>query len=336
MGFSVSKQPDWDLRRFVKVPPQLLFCNDLHANSKLLLIMLMNQVGFKPVSISVIDRCLNVHRSTRIRCMAELRELGFVKGDDTHIILIDPIPVLAKLKARKERLDQEIRETVEAAEDSEIANIGTLGNKQEPQRRDYPQEAAAAWNNYRPKDYQRIRRMSAPLLKAIDCHMRELRVPAHCYEEFFAILKAGIEKSRFWSVDNTNKTLQAITGIGNSSDKKRGHVYALFNDGVEAPAQATNEEERSDTTVFPSSYRKVIDEYEAAQHNYHQAYLARKLTTAHEEYVIRTEDAIKDLGLEPSRFRFKFGIGSWPTETPEPEEARVVNWTYEDDYGHAY
>lgn len=336
MGFTVSKQSDWDLRRFVKVPTQLLFCNDLQPNSQRLLIMLINQVGFKPVSIGVIDRCLNIHRSTRIRCMAELRELGFISGDDNHIVLVDPVPVLAKLKAKSDRIESECKETIGAEDTNNDQVLGNIVAVEEVQKRDYLQEAADAWNNYRPKDYQRIRRMSARLVKAIDCHMRELRVPAHNYDEFFSILKAGVEKSRFWSSDNSNKTLQSITGIGDPSDRKRGNVYTLFNEGVEAPAAATNEEERSDTVVFPASYRKVIDEYETAQHGYHQAYLARTLTPDHASYVVRTEAAIKELGLDPQRFRFKYGISTWPTDTSEPEEARVVDWTYDDEYGHAF
>ncbi len=334
MGISVSKQSNWDVPLFVKVPPQLLLCTELHANSKLLLIMLMNQVGFRPVSITAIDRCLGIHRSTRIRCMAELREYGFISGDDTHVVLMDPIPVLAKLKVKRDRVEKEIREAMTF--DEYFEQLAAPDESVQAQRRDFLQEATDAWNRYRPKDYKKVRRISAPLAKAIDCHMRELGVSAHCYEEFFSILKAGIEKSKFWSVDNSSKTLQSITGIGSPTDKKKGNVYALFNDGVDAPAEASDETQREDTTVFPASYRKLIDEYEAAQHSYSEAYRSGSVTQAHEDYVIRTEQALVETGLDPVRFRYKFGLSTWPTTTPEPEEARVVNWTYEDEYGQAY
>lgn len=333
MALAVSKQSSWEPRPFVKVPPQLILCNELHANSKLLLIFLINQVGFKPVSLSTVDRCLNIHRSTRIRCMAELKELGFIKGDDTHLILQDPGPVLTALKNKRTKAEVEYQEVLSYTD--YCAQVEDAP-EQAPTKRDYLQEATDAWNRYRPKDYQKIRRISAQLVKAIDMHMRELRVPAHHYEEFFAILKTGIERSEFWSKQNNNKTLQSITGLGNPTDRKKGHVYALFNDGVGAPAAPVEEVERADTIVYPAKFRKLIDEYEGAQHNYQQAYQGRTLTPAHDDYVIRTEKALREVGLDPAMFRFKYGLKTWPTDTPEPAQSRVVNWTYDDEYGYGY
>lgn len=333
LALAVSKQSQWEPVPFVKVPPQLILCSELHPNSKLLLIFLMNQVGFKPVSLSTVDRCLGIHRSTRIRCMAELRELGFIQGDDSHVVLLDPGPVLASLRRKRIKSELEYQEVLQYTDYCDQLDAEP---KASAEKRDYLQEATDAWNLYRPKDYQKIKRISAQLVKAIDSHMRELSVPAHHYEEFFSILKAGIERSDFWSKQNTSKTLQSITGIGNPTDKKKGNVYALFNDGVGSPSIPVEEVERKDTTVYPAKYRKIIDEYEAAQHSYQQASQSRSLTEAHDEYVIRTEKALKEIGLDPSLFRFKYGLKTWPTDTPEPKSSRVVNWTYDDEYGYAY
>lgn len=334
LALVVSKQSPWEPLPFVKVPPQLILCSELHPNSKLLLIFLMNQVGYKPVSLSTVDRCLGIHRSTRIRCVTELRDLGFVKGDENHLVLQDPAPVLATLKKRRAKVELEYQEVLTYNEYQNTLD-GTSEDSQAT-KRDYMQEATDAWNRYRPKDYQKIRRISAQLVKAIDLHMRELRVPAHNYDEFFSILKTGVERSEFWSKHNSAKTLQSITGLGNPTDKKRNNVYSLFNDGVGIPATPVEEVERKDTIVYPAKYRKLIDEYEAAQHSYQQANQARNLTPANDEYVIRTEQALRDVGLDPALFRFKYGLKTWPTSTPEPSESRVVNWTYDDEYGHGY
>jgi hypothetical protein len=332
MPFIVSKESNWNVNSFVKVPFQLIICDELHSNSKLMLMLLINQVGFKPVSISVIDRCLNIHRSTRTRCLTELRELGFIKGSDGHIVLCDPVPILTKLRKERRSLEEQIEE---------ISGVDPIDEQKElvvntAKPRDFLQEATDAWNRYRPKDYQKIRRISSQLVKAVDTHMRELGVRAHSYDEFFSILKAGVERSDFWSKTNSNKTLQSITGIGSPTDKKKSNVYALFNDGVDAPSTSLSEEERSDTVVYPASYRNIIDEYDAAQTLYSQAYRDRNLTDDHRAYVIRTENALVELGLNPTNFRFKFGIKDWPTDTPEPETSRVVNWTYDDEYCHAF
>lgn len=266
--------------------------------------------------------------------MTELKELGFIKGDDNHIVLMDPGPVLAELKKKRAKAETEYQEIMSYTEYQEQTEIASENVKNE--KRDYLQEATDSWNRYRPKDYQKIRRISAQLVKAVDLHMRELRVPAHHYDEFFAILKTGIERSDFWSKQNSNKTLQAITGLGNPTDKKKSHVYALFNDGVETPAKPVEEVERKDTIVYPAKFRKLIDEYEAAQHSYQQATQDRSLSEAHADYVIRTEQTLRDAGLDPALFRFKYGLKTWPTDTPEPAKSRVVNWTYDDEYGYGY
>jgi hypothetical protein len=333
MQFVVSKEKNWKLSQFVMVPVSLVMCSQLGPNSKLLLIFLMNQLNYRPVDIVVMDDALGIHRTTRARCLAELRELRFIKGDDKHIVVCDPIPVLTRLKKQRRTTEQELDEIIDRSDDigRQLQVVPVIA-----EQRDYLQDATDAWNRYRPKDYQKIRRISAQLVKAVDTHMRDLKVPAHSYDEFFSILKAGVERSPFWSKQNTNKTLQSITGIGNSSDIKKGHVYALFNDGVEAPSASLSEEERADTVVYPAAYRRLIDEYEAAQTSYSQAYFDRKPLEDVASYVTRTEADLVAVGLDPAKFRYKYGISEWPTATPEPEHARIVNWTYDDEYGHGY
>lgn len=339
MPFVVSKSKDWQVDRYIKVPFHLVCCEQLTPNAKLLLMALMNQVGFRPVNHSTLDRLLGIHRSTRTRCLAELKELGFLGGSDTHIVLNDPMPILRELRQLRDSEEEEARKVlidggvIESAIEQQPLPVKT---ERDVEKRDYVQEATEAWNLYRPADYQAARRLSAQLVKAVDMHMRDLGVKAHRYEEFFSILKAGVERSDFWSKQNTSKTLQSITGIGSASDKKRSNVYNLFNLGVDAPAQPAQEDERHDTVVYPAAYRKIIDEYEAAQHAYQQASQNRTITSQVESYVRRTEQAVKDLGLDPVRFRFKYGLSTWPTDTPEPQESRVVTWTFDDEYSHAY
>ena len=335
MTFVVSKSSDWDVDSYVKVPFSLVCCEHLTSSSKLILIALYNQVGFRPVNYGTLDRLLGIHRSTRIRCFAELRELQFLNGDDNHLVMNDPVPVLKKLIKNGQK-DQIQAQEVLSYEDYAKQALSLEEDAPKAVKRDYLQEATDAWNRYRPRDYKAVNRISAQIIKAIDIHMRDLRVPPHRYEEFFSILKAGIEKSDFWSNQNSAKTLQSVTGVGTPTDKKKGNVYALFNDGVQQPATATEEGERSDSTVFPAKYRKLIDEYESAQTVYNEAYRGRSLTEDHRGYIVRTEQDLSNAGLDPARFRFKFGIRDWPTTVPEPVESRVVNWSFDDEYGNVY
>jgi hypothetical protein len=97
---TVSKSSQWDCQNsYVKVPVRLLLCDSLTANAKLLWIALANQAGFRPISKSVLDLRLGVHRSTRSRLMEELTDAGFIEGTARHIYLKDPIPVFDRLEA---------------------------------------------------------------------------------------------------------------------------------------------------------------------------------------------------------------------------------------------
>lgn len=295
---------------------------------------LFNQCGYKTVKARSIDRLLGIHRATRIRCMTELRELGFIGGTDNHIIVNDPQPILANLeKECKESLKEvEIIVTREQAAESLKVEQAV---KEIPAKRDYMQEATDAWNAYRPKDYQSIRRISAQLIKAIDIHMKDNQIAPHDYTEFFSLLKGGVEQSDFWANKNSSKNLQSITGIGNPTDKKRSNVYQLLNAGFDSPAQPMHEQDRVDTIVYPAEFRPLISDYEGAQYVYNSAYRKREITPEIEEYVIRTEQALKAVGLDPAKFRLKYGMATWPTDTPEPAEVRSADWVFDDERGYA-
>jgi hypothetical protein len=267
--------------------------------------------------------------------MDELRQLGFISGPDSHPMLADPAPIIDKLKRDKARVEEEYDKMIackSAVTEGEQTG-GDLGVQRA--KRDYLQEATDAWNKYRPKDYAKIRRISMQLVRAIDIHMKDLGIKAHDYEEFFSVIKAGVESSDFWSNQNRSRTLNSITGVGTPSDTKRSNVYNLFNAGVDSPAEPTKEEDRSDTIVYDPSVRKLISDYEDAQHSYQQAWSQGTITRDVELFVIRTETNLVEAGLDPARFRFKYGLDRWPTGTPEPEESRVINWTFADEVGYA-
>ena len=323
---TVSREGEWDPYLFVMVPRSLLMCKQLGHFSRLALMFLIAQVDYGPITAEVMDSALNIHRTTRVRCLTELKEKGFVKGDKGHIILCDPIPILTKLWDERCSAEKELGEIVgryRPVVRKESAPAVAI------EQRDYMQEAADSWNRYRPKDYSKIRRISSELVKAVDMHMRHLKLKAHDYDQFFSVLKAGVEKHDFWSKQNRSKTLQSITGIGASSDIKRGNVYMLFELGFEAPAAEVTEDH--DTVVYPAAYRNLIDEYSYAQHEYSQARRNRRPTEGPGQYVARTEEDLKRAGLDPLRFKFKFGITDWPTDTPEPGKERVEDWIYDDE-----
>lgn len=313
---------------YAKAPYELLLCDDLTANSKLLWIVLANQAKFGPIDKSVLDRRIGIHRNTRVRCMAELKELGLVSGTAEHIIIHDPVPILRKLRT----VDNESRRIVEEF---------ILGPYEEPAKKqqktkevvNYFEEATEAWNKYRPANYAKVNRLSAQLLKAVDLQMSSIGHKSHDYQGFFSILKAGIDHSPFWSKQNTSKTLQSVVGIGQPQTKKYQNVYSLYNEGLNyEKVNALEESERCDEVILPSSMRKIIDEYDSLHYMYfNMAKTDPGNLSSLDARIIDIEDQLLQANLDPAKFRMKYQIGKWPTNIPEPESSRQRFWIYDDE-----
>jgi hypothetical protein len=324
LKISISKATEWNLERFAKVPPELLICDALTPTTKLLWILLANQANFRPISKSVLEHRLGIARSTRIRALAELREHGFVTGTDQHLVLHDPLPILDKIAQRDEcsRLAARI--------DLGIEEIAPAKPKREkPEKQDYFEAATEAWNEHRPANYGGVRRMSAELLKAVDNHIAALRIQPHDYEHFFSVLAAGVERSAFWSKENSNKSLQSIVGIGSPTSKKFQNVYTLYNDGLDAPQDRPKVKRPRDTVVIPARAQALIQDYDELHYLYSDAIMnsPERLPDLGKR-IEHVEAQFKELGLEPADFRMAYGIPSWPTNTPEPSSPRKVFWRY--------
>lgn len=262
--------------------------------------------------------------------MVELRELGLISGTADHIILHDPVPILRHLR----KIDEESRRIVEEE---------MLGPYEEPKPKEKkPKEvinyfdiAASAWNDYRPANYSKINRLSAQLLKAVDLHMAALGLEPHEYSNFFAVLKAGVDHSPFWSKQNTSKTLQSITGLGQPQTKKYQNVYDLYNEGLNyGKSKVVEESDRQDEIIVPGALRRVIDEYDNLHYMYYNMTRndPESLGTL-KSRIVETETQIRDAGFDPARFRMKYQLDSWPTEVPEPEVSRQRFWVYDDEMG---
>lgn len=330
MKITISKDEDWDISSFAKAPIELLLCDDLLPTSKLLWIVLANQANFRPIDRNVLDRRIGIHRSTRARCMAELREFGFITGTESHIIINNPFPILNSLEESDKQSREQARIDFGLAEitkeEKPKANINT-------EKRNYFEEATQAWNKFRPDNYQKLRQLSSQLLKAIDLHMDALGIKRHDYNTFFSVLVAGVKRSKFWSEENGSKTLQSIVGIGSPQYKKYQNVQTLYNDGLEHGAVIEkNETNRQDTITLPVEWRQVIDEYDELHHMFLN--MSRKDPDNLPKLsprIIAIEKRIKEAGLDPALFRMKFQLNNWPTETPEPAKTRKVFWRYEDE-----
>lgn len=260
--------------------------------------------------------------------MAELKELGLISGTAEHVIVHDPIPILRHLR----KVDDESRR---------IVNEEILEPYEEPKKKqrkpkevhNYFDEATDAWNKYRPANYAKLNRLSSQLLKAIDLHMQALGLESHDYENFFAVLKTGVEVSSFWSKQNTSKTLQSITGVGQPQTKKYQNVHQLYNDGLNhGKAAAVQECDRMDQIVISRTLRKLIDEYDNLHYMYYN--MTRndpQNINALDPQIIAVEEQLREAGLDPAKFRMKYQLDTWPTDVPEPEESRERFWVYDDE-----
>jgi hypothetical protein len=327
---SVSKESQWEPEIFAKAPMELLLCEELHPNAKLLWVVLANQSRFGPLDKSVLDRMIGIHRSTRIRCIRELRDIGLIKGTDDHIVLPNPVPILRKIiestnKARAQAQEMLLGYT----NDNEVE----LPKKTKQEKVNYLEIAKNAWNSYRPANYSRVNVMSSELIKALDSHISALKLKPHSYEEFFAVIKVGIEHSPFWSKDNSSKNLQSIIGIGSPQPKKYQNVYMLYNEGLNhEKGEALDETDRQDQVVISSEFRHLIDDYDELQFMYYEL---SKNDPANinllDDRIQQTEQSLRDAGLDPAKFRMKYQLSTWPTSVPEPENSRERFWRYDDE-----
>lgn len=325
---SVSKETDWKPEKYAKAPIELLLCEDLQASTKLLWIVLANQTNFGPIHKSMLDKLAGIHRSTRLRCLAELREIGLVKGTEHNLILVDPIPILRK---RIEELNKNRQDLQSQFLGPEKIVPETKKKKTQPKERPSNSEKAKqAWNSYRPKNYQKVNVLSAAVVGAIDKHMDSLGIEKNDYEQFFSVLKAGIEHSDFWLNQNSTKTLQSITGIGNPQEKKFNNVFQLYNEGLNHEKGCPLEEsERKDDMVISIKYRPLIDDYDEIQTTYAQMYwYERHELPTLTDRIIEIENGLREAGLDPARFRMANNIPTWPTDVPEPDSPRERFWRY--------
>lgn len=290
--------------------------------------MLANQANFRPIDRNVLDRRIGIHRSTRARCMSELRELGFISGTESHITVNDPFPILQRLE-ESDRLSRE-----QAKIDFGIDEPKDLKPvKQTAEKTDFFAVATSAWNKHRPNNYQKMRLLSSQLLKAIDLHIAALNLKRHDYDGFFSVLSAGVNRSKFWSEENSSKTLQSIVGVGSPQSQKYQNVQTLYNEGLEFGTSEPKEEaDRNDIIMLPSSMRKVIDEYDELHHTYYK--LSRQNFGNYEALtprIIEVENKIREAGLDPAKFRMKYQLPSWPSSVPEPAKSRKTFWRYDDE-----
>lgn len=338
MELKILKIGVWKTHRFAKIPLELMLCDELQPTSKLLWIVLANQADFKSIEKAVLDRCIGIHRSTRIRCLAELRHFGLVEGEEPNIFLPDPIPILTGIKENRTRIDEQARQSFGLKEAEK-----TVTEPQQPRPKKVNEKIAESWNRNRPNSYATVAKISDPIAKAVQFHMNELGLKPDSYDEFFCALSTGIIRSKFWSNQNTHKTLSSIIGIGTPEEKKRQNVFNLYNDGVERiqegykPNSSSNVQSK-DKVVYPSSYRCFIEDYEAAQLAYSRAIETDSKTyiDGSSDRIVECEQKIAELGLNPADFRYALNILEWPTDTPHPKGSRVQFWSYDDEEGATY
>lgn len=276
---------------------------------------------------------IGIHRSTRIRCIKELKEYGLIEGTENDIILVDPIPVLKKMIDTSYKARLEVKNLLDRAANELDQAVDEKPVKKKADDNDYFQQATDAWNSFRPANYSKINRLSSQLLKSIDAHISALKLKPHAYEDFFSVLKNGVEHSSFWSKENSSKTLQSIVGIGSPQSKKYQNVYTLYNDGLNyGKAEAVLEQDRKDEVVLKAKHRRLIDDYDEL-HMMYSNLLRDDPENADilSPRILKIEQAFRDEGLDPARFRLKFRMPSWPSDVPEPSEPREQFWRYDDE-----
>jgi hypothetical protein len=305
MPFSVCRAVDWHHEPDHVISRLVAFCPDLRPVPKLLLISMIALGSEEFPNSAEFDRLVGVHRNSRLTGMRELRDLGLIRAISAARVELQPLTRGAKF----------LRFGFEGSQGTS-APLLTSG-------RNPKQELADTWNELRPVGYARIRVVSDSLAKSVNAHISDLGLKAYDYETFFRAIAAGVESSDFWSNENSNKTLMAITGVNRPSDRKRANVFALFERGSSSPERVSQVAEQPKSTVYPASMREVIDEYVSAQFAFAQAFDLGGVRPGHSARVRAAQQAILDKGFDPQALRRRFPQvpdKCWPGGTRNPEK----------------
>lgn len=323
---------------YAKAPTDLLLCDDLSANSKLLWIVLANQANFRPIDKSVLDRRLGIHRSTRLRCMKELRELRLISGTEEHVIIHNPLPILRQLREEDNRsrkiAEEELLDPMyEIKEEVDIPTPADKAEKKRQARENLLEKAVDAWNKYRPDNYSKINKMSAQLLTAVDTQMKSLGLKTGDYDQFFSVLKAGIANNDFWANENRSKNLQSIVGMGSPTTQKFYNVQLLYDDGLRYDKpEPLEEKDRKNIKIVPFAMRTKIEDYERLNYQYFTLWKSNKEDPdILKDQIIDAEKELRDNGLEPALFRLPYPFTAWPTDVPVATEDQKALWKYDNE-----
>lgn len=318
MAFTVKRATDWPadddrvlLRRF-------LCCTNIRPIPKLIWCLLMSLGDSKLASVTDIDVALQIHRHTRTNAIAELCELGFLRGMTAGVVVQNPLTANPRLQYHSFIFE----DGAEAGDGTEVPVASRAD------------QLAAAWNAHRPADYARIERPHAGLIKAVNAHMKDLGVKRYDYDAFFSVIAAGVRRSHFWSKENRNKTLVAITGLNRPTEKKSANVMRLYTEGLGVSPEERQEPSRVDTLVLPASLRPLVSEYHAAQYAFAVAYDNRRADPAHAARVLRAESAIRDAGFDPQLFRLllpQVPDAMWPTPVKSPAPGGSREYAFDDE-----
>jgi hypothetical protein len=312
---SISRNGDWKVQSFIKLPLEILRCQYLNSYDKILWAVLNNLADFPQLNKTDLDRLTGVHRTTRMRSIAALEYYGFILTDSDEIVINDYLAVIQYL--RQYPPAEFIYQKPQVKDDSQT----------------FMNQAAEAWNRNLPSGYAKMRKMSVQLLKSLDTHIASLGLTPRDYDDFFSVIKKGISKSDFWSSMNSSKTLASIIGIGNPSAQKFHNVCTLYNEGLEELAY-DNFNVSKDKIYVNRKYRDLILSYAAADYHYAELY-EKGIDPDQSEFaqeIIDLEEKLKKNKIDPSYFRVPHKAlqsGPWPTGTPYP--VRSYRLVYTDD-----
>ena len=260
---SVSRSWDYE-GGWVRAPKAEIIFNDRLTLQARLLWLWLASVHPDNTNIhwSDCESSLSCGTKSRRYCLSQLVEEGFITINSGGIVVMnDPYKAFNKLnKDTITRIDRHF----DYSEEPKI-EIQKTEAKAKKEQVDYMEICKDAWNSYKPKSYQSVRKITKKQEEAVLAHLKNLSLSRKQLSDFIKGVCEGIHKDDFWLNKNSSKTFSTIFGYGKTLDKKLRNVELLYFLGIDMHEETNNAYISQDDQDLINSYKEYTFRLEKAK-----------------------------------------------------------------------
>lgn len=278
---------------WVRAPKAEIIFNDrLTMQARLLWLWLASiHPEARNIHWSHCEEALSCGTKSRRNCLSQLVEEGFITVSKSGVVVMhDPYKVFKKEKT--ESITRIERQFQFSDEEQIVVEEKLPAPKPTVDKPNYMEICQNAWNEYKPKSYQSVRKITMRQEEAVMCHLKNLDLPKKSIGDFTKAVCKGIHKDDFWLNKNTSKTFSTIFGYGKTLDKKLKNVELLYFLGID-------QHEGADSSYISQENQELINTYKEYTFRLDKAKLSgdKQEIDRWTAYLISVDDDLKKAGI---------------------------------------